>query len=332
VPASSNNPILTVAVPTCNGARHLAEALRSVLLQDGALFELLVSDDRSDDDTLEVVRLAAGDRARIEVNSERLGLAGNWNRCAALARTPLLAIFHQDDVMRPGHLHAHALAFEADEQVGLTASAALMIDEHGKPIDSRVVNPGGLGPADRILGAGELMQEVGSGNPLRCSAVTMRTAAHRDVGGFDAAYRYVVDWEFWARVSRKWKVAWLARPSVQVRWHTGSETHRFTAGTGDLDESARMVEQLFAFDWKDRADVAELRKIASAGIGRAFLNRALDALHAGRAELAREALHRGLKQSPAVIRAILCDPRLAVQMAALTASPRLAARLFARGE
>ena len=89
---------------------------------------------------------------------------------------------------------------------------------------------------DRVLGAGELTQEVGSGNPLRCSAVTMRTAAHRDVGGFDPAFRYVVDWEFWIRVSRKWKVAWLARPTVQVRWHTGSETHRFTAGTGDLDE------------------------------------------------------------------------------------------------
>ena len=205
-----------------------------------------------------------------------------------------------------------------------------MIDDHGQPIDPRVVNPGGLGPLDRVLGAGELTQEVVSGNPLRCSAVTMRTAAHRDVGGFDPAFRYVVDWDFWLRVSRKWKVAWLARPTVQVRWHAGSETHRFKAGTGDLDESARLVEQLFALDWKDRPDVARLRQIASAGIGRAFLNRALDALHAGKPELARDALRRGLKRSPAVIRAILRDPRLAVQMAALTASPRLAARLFAR--
>ena len=102
-------------------ARHLAEALHSVLSQEGVRFELLVSDDRSDDDTLDVVRAAAGDRARIEINSERLGLAGNWNRCAALARTPLLAIFHQDDVMQPGHLQAHAAAFEADDRVGLTA-------------------------------------------------------------------------------------------------------------------------------------------------------------------------------------------------------------------
>ena len=111
MPASPTNPILTVAVPTCNGARHLAEALHSVLSQEGAAFELLVSDDRSDDDTLEVVRTGGRRSARIEINSERLGLAGNWNRCAALARTPLLAIFHQDDVMLPGHLQCTRSGF-----------------------------------------------------------------------------------------------------------------------------------------------------------------------------------------------------------------------------
>jgi glycosyltransferase involved in cell wall biosynthesis len=323
---------MTVAVPTFNGARHLAEALRSALAQEEVPFELVVSDDRSDDETLEVVRLAAGDRARIESNSERLGLAGNWNRCAALARTPLVAIFHQDDVMLPGHLQAHAMALEADEQVGLAASAVVVIDEHGQPIAPREVNPGGLGPVDRILAAGELAQESVAGNPLRCSAVTMRTAAHRDALGFDARYRYVVDWEFWIRVSRKWKVAWLAKPTVQIRWHPKSETHRFAAGTGDLEETDALVEQLFALDWKDRADLARLRQIVGAQLGRAFLNRALLALHAGRPELARDALRRGLKQSPIVLKEILRDPRLAVQMAALAAAPRLASRFFARAD
>jgi hypothetical protein len=159
----------------------------------------------------------------------------------------------------------------------------------------------------------------------------MRTAAHRDVGGFNPAFRYVVDWEFWIRVSRRWKVAWLTKPSVQVRWHAASETHRFKAGTADLDETSRLVEQLFAEDWKDRPDFARIRHTANAHLGRAFLNRALDALHAGRPELARDALRRGLSRSPAVIKSILVDPRLAVQMAAVAAAPRLAARLFSRG-
>ena len=69
-----NRPRLTVALPTCNGARHLREALLSIRAQERVAFDLIVSDDRSDDETLAIVREEVGDRARISVNSERLGL------------------------------------------------------------------------------------------------------------------------------------------------------------------------------------------------------------------------------------------------------------------
>src|SRR2546423_1131593 len=123
---------LTVAIPTYNGARHLADALRGPLAQEGVAFGLLISDDRSDDGTLTIVRAEAGDRARIVVNDERLGLAGNWNRCLALAEAPLVTVFHQDDVMRAGHLAAHAAAFDADPRLGLAWSAADLIDNAGQ--------------------------------------------------------------------------------------------------------------------------------------------------------------------------------------------------------
>jgi len=332
VAASRPGSLLTVAVPTCNGTAHLVEALRSVLAQADVAFELVVSDDRSDDDTLDVVRAAAGDRARIEVNSERLGLAGNWNRCAALARTPFLAVFHQDDVMRPGHLAAHMAALTSGDSLGLVASAADVIDERGERVPETVVERGGLGSVDRLYEPGQLAAAMAAGNPLRCSAVTLRAATFAELGGFDPAYRYVVDWDFWLRASRRWTIAWLARPTVQIRWHPQSETQRFRAGTADLDETAQLLEQLFALDLQDRPDVAQLRDAANARLGRAFLNRAHDALNHGRLELARDALRSGLKRSPGLITLILRDPRLGVQMATLAAAPRLAARLFARGK
>jgi hypothetical protein len=166
------------------------------------------------------------------------------------------------------------------------------------------------------------------GNPLRCSAVTIRRAAFDEVGGFDASLRYVLDWDYWLRVSRRWKIAWLARPSVRIRWHGASETHRFKAGTADLDESARMLETLFSVDLKDEPDALRDRQVATRRLARAFLNRAYDALHAGRSDLARDALRRGLGLSPSQLTAILGDPRLAFQMATLAVAPRLAGRLF----
>ena len=323
-----SHPVLTVAVPTFNGSAHLAEAIRSIVTQQGVAFELVVSDDRSDDDSLELVRAIAGDRARIEVNPERLGLAGNWNRCVAIARAPIVVIFHQDDVMRPGHLAAHHAAFTGDERIGLVASASEVIDERGNPVADAVVGRGGLGSEGRVFPPGTLASAMVEGNLLRCSAVTIRRAAFEDAGGFDPTLRYVLDWDFWLRVSRRWKVAWLPLPTVQVRWHGASETHRFKSGTADLEESARMLETLFNVDLKDRPDADGLRRVSTRRLARAYVNRAHDALHAGRADLAHQALHRAMSLAPSVAREFLRDPRLGLQMATLALAPRLAGRLF----
>ncbi len=323
-------PALAVAIPTCNGLPHLAEAIRSILSQQGIAYELVVSDDRSDDGSLEMVRALAGDRARIEVNSERLGLAGNWNRCLALARTPFVAIFHQDDVMKPGHLAAHVEAFAGDDGIGLVAGASDVIDDRGAAVPESIVGRGGLGPVDRVFAAKTLAAAMVEGNPLRCSAVTIRRAAFEDVGGFDPMLRFVLDWDYWLRVSRRWKLAWLARPSVSVRWHGASETHRFKTGTADLEESARMLETLFAVDLKDEPGADRRRRTATQKLARAFLNRAHDALRAGRSDLARQALQRGLGLAPSQVSAFLGDPRLAIQMASLALAPGLAGRLFGR--
>jgi hypothetical protein len=205
-----------------------------------------------------------------------------------------------------------------------------VIDERGEAVSPAVVDPGGLGPVDRLFEPGELARTMAAGNPLRCSAVTLRIAAIRQAGGFDPRLRYVVDWDCWLRLSGKWRVEWLARTTVQIRWHPASETHRFKAGLADLDETSCMLERLFGHDLRERTDVADLRRAAHARLGRAFLNRAHDALRVGHSALAREALARGIHCSGSVIRTILSDPRLLVEMGALAIAPGIAARVFAQ--
>jgi glycosyltransferase involved in cell wall biosynthesis len=319
---------LTVAIPTFNGARHIAEALRGLLSQGGIDFDLLVCDDRSDDDTAAIVRREAGDRARIELNPDRLGLAGNWNRCAELARTPLLAIVHQDDLLLPGHLATNAAVFDSHPGLGMACGASEVIDEHGRKIPPSVIERPGLGPTDRFFPAGSFVAELSWSNPVRCSAVTLRREALREVGGFDPSYRYAVDWECWLRIARRWPVAWLSRPTVAVRWHPGSETHRFHRGSADLDEVARLLQLVHELDAPLLADPLASRRAADRFLSRAYLNRSLDALHAGDATLARQCLRRSLTLRPALLAVIASDPRLAVQMAALALAPRWSARRF----
>ncbi|WP_197446346.1 glycosyltransferase family 2 protein [Tautonia plasticadhaerens] len=327
---STSPPRLTVALPTFNGGRHFAETLRAILDQSGVEYDLVICDDRSDDDTLPLARRLAGDRARIEVNPERLGLAGNWNRCAELARTPLLAIVHQDDLLLPDHLASHSAAFDRIPDLGMTVGAAEVIDEQGCPIPPAVIERPSLGPTDRVYPPGGFVAELSRPNPVRCSAVVLRRRALLDSGGFDPSYRYAVDWECWIRLSRRWPVAWLARPTVAVRWHSGSETHRFRRGSDDLDEVSRVLDLALETEAHVLEHPRASRRDADRFLSRAYLNRSLDALHAGDAPLARRCLRRALALRPALLGAMARDPRLAAQMAALALAPRWASRRFGR--
>jgi glycosyltransferase involved in cell wall biosynthesis len=313
-----------------NGGRHIREALRSILAQQGTTFNLVISDDRSDDETLRIVSEEAGDKAQVVVNTERLGLAGNWNRCVAECQSPFIAIIHQDDVLLPGHLARHVHAFESDPNVGLVASASTVIDDDGREVLDNVVERGGLGSSDRTFGPGEALLSMAAGNPLRCSAVSIRVAAHVDVGGFNPALRYVVDWEFWLRVAHRWAIAWRAQPSVAVRWHESSETHRFKTGTTDLEETERILGELQTSDDLDRVLSAPLCAAARRRLARAYLNRAHVAVRGGDGDLARRCFFRSLTLQPSLIGAVASDPRLAVQLACAVLAPGLAGRWLGR--
>jgi glycosyltransferase involved in cell wall biosynthesis len=312
-----------------DGSGHIVETIQSILGQSGVAFDLMISDDRSEDETLALVRREAGDRARVAVNSERLGLAGNWNRCVALCHTPYVAIVHQDDLLLPGHLALHGRAFRSNPGLGWVASASVVIDEDGREVPETVVERGGVGPADREFAPGEAIARLAEGNPLRCSAVSIQVAAHADVGGFDPSFRYVVDWDFWVRVARRWPVAWRAEPTVAVRWHPASETHRFKTGTADLDETERLLDRLFGEEvdptWPQSLAANARRKLA-----RAYLNRAYVATFGGDGRLARRCLRRALALRPALIGRVAADPRLAARLAAVSLAPDLARRWLAR--
>ncbi len=298
----------SVAVPTYNGVNHIRQALESVMAQEVG-FELLVCDDRSDDQTLDVVRSVAGDRARIIVNSERLGLAGNWNRCVDQANNELVAIFHQDDVMHVDHLTSHVQAFASDAEgrVGMVASDAKVIDENGSPVSSKSARGAKLQDAPWTFRAGELPRELIASNPIRCSAVTLRKQAHETCGGFIPTYRYIVDWEFWRRLSAMWDAVWLPEPTVSVRRHSGSETHRFEKAADDLEEMERFFEDVSAtVQDVDRPRLVGVRR----ALARAYLNRAYSAMRNGEARLAKRCWKRSRRIDPKIWRVVAADPRL----------------------
>jgi glycosyltransferase involved in cell wall biosynthesis len=113
----NTSPLISVCIPTFNGAPHLKACLDSVLSQTLADFEVLIVDDCSTDETLAIAAEYAGRDARFRLvkNERNLGLVGNWNRCIELAQGEWIKFVFQDDMLEPECLERMIAARQAGD-------------------------------------------------------------------------------------------------------------------------------------------------------------------------------------------------------------------------
>ena len=110
---------VTVLMPTYNVAPWVEEAIRSVLRQTYRDFELLVVDDASTDNTLDVVRTIDDPRIRIASFPDNVGLSENLNRGLDLIDTEYFARMDGDDIALPHWLQCEVEYLEAHPEVGV---------------------------------------------------------------------------------------------------------------------------------------------------------------------------------------------------------------------
>jgi glycosyltransferase involved in cell wall biosynthesis len=98
-------PVLTIAIPTFRREALLREALASALGQDWPeAIEVLVVDndpDASGSAGQASIVDAGCRRLRYVVNTQNIGMFGNWNRCIELARGTWVTILNDDDLLDP---------------------------------------------------------------------------------------------------------------------------------------------------------------------------------------------------------------------------------------
>ncbi len=133
-PAGAGAPTISVAMATYNGARFIREQLSSIAAQTLLPAELVVTDDGSSDDTVEIVR-AFADTApfpvRVHRNAANLGFRGNFMHAIALCTSDVIALCDQDDVWVP-HKLERAIEPFAEPDVVLAYHEAWLIDEAGE--------------------------------------------------------------------------------------------------------------------------------------------------------------------------------------------------------
>jgi glycosyltransferase involved in cell wall biosynthesis len=129
-------PVVTIGMPTFNGAAFVEVAVGSLLAQTEPGFLLLISDDRSDDETPIICeRLTARDpRIRFVRHEQHLGMTGNFSYLLREATTPFFMWAAQDDLWAPEFLD-ETLGLLRRERTALGAMTAIaFVEPSGEPI------------------------------------------------------------------------------------------------------------------------------------------------------------------------------------------------------
>lgn len=124
--------LVSVIMPSYNSGAFIAEAIRSVLQQTYLNWELLITDDASDDNTVEIVQSFVEQDPRIrlfriEMNS---GVATARNNSISHAKGRFFAFLDSDDCWHPEKLEKQ-LAFMEQHQCAFSFTAYQLMNANG---------------------------------------------------------------------------------------------------------------------------------------------------------------------------------------------------------
>jgi glycosyltransferase involved in cell wall biosynthesis len=213
-------PLVSIVVLCHNYGRFLPEAIESAFGQDYPELEVLVVDDGSTDDSLEVARRFE-DRARI-LTQENQGLARTCNRGAREAGGELFAFLSADDRFEPSYVSELASALERQPDAAFAYCAARLFGAESGMMPSRPFSAFSL---------------IRGRNYVNGSALTRRTA-YLEAGGYpeDLPEGAFDDWDFWlTMVEHGHRGTYVPKPLLHWRRHEGGSKNPASRGATDVE-------------------------------------------------------------------------------------------------
>jgi glycosyltransferase involved in cell wall biosynthesis len=209
IPATGEQPLVSVCIPTYRDALFLHQSLSSIVCQTYPHLEILVADDASPDNTAEVVHSFQDARIRYLRNPVNLGQFENVNLLVSQAQGRYVAIYHSDDYYDQEIIRKEVAFLEAHPNVGAVFALDWRVDDLG-----------------RVIGKMKLLPEIRSNTALtfldilpillrnrnrvfRTPTFMGRGEVLRAAGPFSSAYAIAGDLEMWLRISHQSPIAVL---------------------------------------------------------------------------------------------------------------------------
>lgn len=227
--------LVSVCIPVYNGACTIEGTLHSVLNQTYKNLEIIIVDNCSEDNTVQVINKFDDSRIKVYQNNANLGLAGNLNKCLEYVSGEYVQFVCADDILYPECIYKKVCLIESREHISMVFSASEIIDDTGKVLmKRRLYKRSCIIDGDRLAKRSYLSKNL-YGEP---SNVLFKAVSLAKAGKFASNLCYTIDWDMWLRLSCVGDVGYINKILVKYRISLSNVT------------SSIKVFELLKDDWK----------------------------------------------------------------------------------
>lgn len=205
-------PIVSVIIPTFNRSKFLISAINSVINQTYKDMEIIVCDDRSTDNTSDVLKKLIDGRIKYVMNCGIKGPSSTRNTAILSAEGEYIAFLDDDDEWLPNKIETQLNVLETAKRnvCGIYSGVKCINRKSGE----QFIEDPGKGKLK-----GNLLEELGKYNPIKTSTLVIKKKCLDEVGLFDETIKYMEDRELLIRLSRKWDFEYIPQPLINYYYH-----------------------------------------------------------------------------------------------------------------
>lgn len=200
------SPKVSVVIPTFCRPESTKRALSSVVAQTFSDFEIIVVDDGSSDDTMQVVQGLGIDRLRVIRHETNRGPAAARNTAVAVAKGEWIAFLDSDDVWKPEKLARQMTRLQAAPANVSACATGYYLHKGGRELTIIPNLPPGTFRFNILFGCA-----ISPGTTL-----LVKRKVFDEIGLFDERLRRLEDWDWLLRYAQHYDIVFVPEPLANI--------------------------------------------------------------------------------------------------------------------
>ena len=244
----STLPLVTIGIPNYNYAGLILQALDSVIKQTYKNIEIIIIDDNSTDNSVEVIEKWISEyREKLPVkfikNKTGLGIAHNCNLILANANGKYYQVLDADDLLLPHKIESQVKILEENPAYALVYSNISVIDRDNKTLHEDYLEY--IGYDNRNMPSGNVFSKLLLFNFIPNPSVLINTGMAKKIGGYDETLQ-VQDYYLYLTLAGQYQFWYQNDSTAAYRIHENSLSNNNQTNPKSVEGALRLLSRYYA--------------------------------------------------------------------------------------